>query len=120
LIPFSLIQQMETSTFTKTAADQMEHRQARGQAKTLFGQSVIQPELPTDPIEPVENEALFSKAVQVIAWRNLQSVSSGRTCRLNLDWLEFVCGCENHRFQTKTLINTHALAPVCSPLCRKC
>jgi tryptophan-rich hypothetical protein len=34
---------------------------------------VIQPELPTDPIELVEIEAVFSKAVQVIAWRELQN-----------------------------------------------
>jgi tryptophan-rich hypothetical protein len=33
---------------------------------------VIQSELPTDPIERVEIEAVFSKAVQVIAWRELQ------------------------------------------------
>jgi tryptophan-rich hypothetical protein len=33
---------------------------------------VIQPELPTDPIVCVEIEAVFSKAVQVIAWRDLQ------------------------------------------------
>ena len=33
---------------------------------------VIQPELPTDPIEQVEIEAVFSKAVQVIGWRELQ------------------------------------------------
>jgi len=33
---------------------------------------VIQPELPTDPIELVEIEAVFSKAVQIIAWRELQ------------------------------------------------
>ena len=33
---------------------------------------VIQPELPTDPIELVELEAVFSKAVQVIAWQDLQ------------------------------------------------
>jgi tryptophan-rich hypothetical protein len=33
---------------------------------------VIQPELPTDPIVSVEIEAVFSKAVQVIAWRDLQ------------------------------------------------
>jgi tryptophan-rich hypothetical protein len=32
----------------------------------------IQPDLPTDPIEQVEIEAVFSKAVQVIAWRDLQ------------------------------------------------
>jgi len=33
---------------------------------------VIQPELPTDPIEWVEIEAVFSKATQIIAWRQLQ------------------------------------------------
>ena len=33
---------------------------------------VIQPELPTDPIENVEIEAVFSKATQVIACRELQ------------------------------------------------
>ncbi len=33
---------------------------------------VIQPLLPTDPIELVEIESLFSKATQVIAWRDLQ------------------------------------------------
>ena len=34
---------------------------------------VIQPVLPTDPIEQVEIESVFSKAVQVIAWRELQN-----------------------------------------------
>ena len=34
---------------------------------------VILPELPTDPIESVEIEAVFSKATQVIAWRELQN-----------------------------------------------
>ena len=33
---------------------------------------VIQPELPTYSIERVEIEAVFSKAVQVIDWRELQ------------------------------------------------
>ncbi len=33
---------------------------------------VIQTELDTDPIERVEIEAVFSKATQVIAWRDLQ------------------------------------------------
>jgi tryptophan-rich hypothetical protein len=33
----------------------------------------IQPELPTDPIVSVEIEAVFSKAMQVIAWRELQN-----------------------------------------------
>ena len=39
---------------------------------------VIQPELPTDPIELVEIEAVFSKAVQEIAWRELQDESVWR------------------------------------------
>jgi tryptophan-rich hypothetical protein len=33
---------------------------------------VIQHEQPTDPIETVEIEAVFSKATQTIAWRDLQ------------------------------------------------
>jgi tryptophan-rich hypothetical protein len=33
---------------------------------------VIQPEQPADPIESVEIEAIFSKATQIIPWRNLQ------------------------------------------------
>jgi len=33
---------------------------------------VIQPDLPTDPLVSVEIEAVFSKATQVIAWRELQ------------------------------------------------
>ena len=33
---------------------------------------VIEPEQLTDPIERVELEAVFSKAVQEIAWRDLQ------------------------------------------------
>jgi tryptophan-rich hypothetical protein len=33
---------------------------------------VIQPLLPTDSIELVEIESVFSKATQVIAWRELQ------------------------------------------------
>ena len=33
---------------------------------------VIQPEQPTDPIVSVEIEAVFSKATQVIAWRERQ------------------------------------------------
>jgi hypothetical protein len=44
-----------------------------------FGVSrVIQPELPTDPIERVEIEAVFSRAVQEIAWRELQDDSVWR------------------------------------------
>ncbi len=33
---------------------------------------VIQPELATEPVVLVEIEAVFSKATQVIAWRELQ------------------------------------------------
>jgi hypothetical protein len=33
---------------------------------------LIKPELPTDPIERVEIEAVFSKGTQVSAWRELQ------------------------------------------------
>ena len=39
---------------------------------------VIQPEQPTDPIEDVEIEAVFSKAKQIIAWRELQNDSVWR------------------------------------------
>jgi len=39
---------------------------------------VIQPEVPTDPIEWVEIEAVFSKAAQVIQWRALQDESVWR------------------------------------------
>ena len=34
---------------------------------------VIQPELPTYPIEQVEIESVFSKATQIIQWRALQN-----------------------------------------------
>jgi tryptophan-rich hypothetical protein len=34
---------------------------------------VIKPELPTDPIELVEIESVFSKATQLIQWRDLQN-----------------------------------------------
>ena len=44
-----------------------------------FGVSrVIQPDDPTAPIEQVKIEAVFSKAVQVIAWRDLQDDSVWR------------------------------------------
>lgn len=33
---------------------------------------VIQPELETDPVEWVEIEAVFSKATQIIRWRELK------------------------------------------------
>jgi tryptophan-rich hypothetical protein len=41
--------------------------------KDFLVSRVIQPALPTDPIELVEIEAVFSKATQVIAWRELQN-----------------------------------------------
>ena len=41
---------------------------------------VIQPEQPTDPIESVEIEAVFSKATQVIARRDLRDNSVWRQC----------------------------------------
>jgi tryptophan-rich hypothetical protein len=40
--------------------------------KHFLVSKVIQPELSTDPIEWVEVEAVFSKATQVIQWRDLQ------------------------------------------------
>jgi tryptophan-rich hypothetical protein len=39
---------------------------------------VIQPELPTDPIEMVEIESVFSKASHVIPWRELQNADVWR------------------------------------------
>jgi tryptophan-rich hypothetical protein len=39
---------------------------------------VIEPEQLTDPIERVEIEAVFSKTVQEIAWRDLQDESVWR------------------------------------------
>jgi len=39
---------------------------------------VIEPELPTAPIEQVEIEAVFSKATQVIDWRELQGNGAWR------------------------------------------
>jgi tryptophan-rich hypothetical protein len=41
---------------------------------------VIDPDLPTDPVVSVEIEAVFSKATQVIAWRELQDNSVWRQC----------------------------------------
>ena len=34
---------------------------------------VIQPLMPTDPIEMVEIESVFSKDMQIIPWRDLQN-----------------------------------------------
>jgi tryptophan-rich hypothetical protein len=39
---------------------------------------VIQPALPSDPIELVEIEAVFSKATRIIPWRELQDDSVWR------------------------------------------
>ena len=39
---------------------------------------VIQAEQPTDPIELVEIEAVFSKATRIINWRELQDASVWR------------------------------------------
>ena len=39
---------------------------------------VIEPELPTDPIESVEIEAALSKATQIISWRELKDDSVWR------------------------------------------
>jgi len=36
---------------------------------------VIQPEQPTEPVELVEIEAVFSKATRIINWRELQDAS---------------------------------------------
>ena len=41
--------------------------------KHFLVSKVIQPELPTDPIEWVEIQAVFSKTIQTIAWRDLQN-----------------------------------------------
>ena len=39
---------------------------------------MIQPELPTDPVELVEIESVFPKETQVIPWRNLQDADVWR------------------------------------------
>ena len=39
---------------------------------------VVEPELPTDPIESVEIEAVLSKATQIIPWRDLKDDSVWR------------------------------------------
>jgi tryptophan-rich hypothetical protein len=39
---------------------------------------VIQPVLPTDPIEMVEIESVFSKATQMITWRELKDDGAWR------------------------------------------
>ena len=49
-----------------------------GKQKHFLVSRVIQLEQPTDPIESVEIEAVFSKATQVFAWRALQDDSVWR------------------------------------------
>jgi len=46
--------------------------------KHFLVSQVIQPESPTDPIELVEIESVFSKETQVIPWRNLQDAEVWR------------------------------------------
>ena len=46
--------------------------------KHFLVSQVIEPDLPTDPVVSVEIEAVFSKATQVIAWRELQDDSVWR------------------------------------------
>ena len=43
--------------------------------KHFLVSKVVEPEPPNDPIELVEIEAVFSKATQVIPWRELQNDS---------------------------------------------
>ena len=46
--------------------------------KHFLVSKVIKPEEPNDPIELVEIEAVFSKATQIISWRELQDDSVWR------------------------------------------
>ena len=46
--------------------------------KNFLVSRVIEPDLPTDPVVSVEIEAVFSKATQVIAWRELEDDSVWR------------------------------------------
>ena len=41
--------------------------------KHFLVSKVIKPELPNEPVEFVEIESIFSKASQVIPWRDLQN-----------------------------------------------
>ena len=50
----------------------MDRRQPLARKKHYLLSRVIEPELPMDPVVSVEIEAVFSKATQVIAWRELQ------------------------------------------------
>jgi tryptophan-rich hypothetical protein len=46
--------------------------------KHFLVSKVIKPEEPSDPIELIEIEAVFSKATQIISWRELQDGSVWR------------------------------------------
>ena len=46
--------------------------------KHFLVSKVIKPKLPDGPVELVEVEAVFSKATQVIAWRDLQNADVWR------------------------------------------
>ena len=50
----------------------MDSRDPLVQAKQFWVSRVIQSELASDPVVSVEIEAVFSKAAQVIDWRDLQ------------------------------------------------
>ena len=41
--------------------------------KNFLVSKVIKPDLPNDPVEWVEIESVFSKATQIIRWRDLQN-----------------------------------------------
>ena len=49
-----------------------------GKQKHFLVSRVIQPALPTDPIALVEIKSVFSKASQVIPWRDLQDAEVWR------------------------------------------
>ena len=68
----------EPAESQKTAINQVDCRQTHRQTKALLVSRVIEPDLPTDPVVSVEIEAVFSKATQVIAWRELQNDSVWR------------------------------------------
>ena len=48
------------------------HPDTIAKQKHFLVSRVIEPDLPTDPVVSVEIDAVFSKATQVIAWRELQ------------------------------------------------
>ncbi|WP_297722929.1 TIGR02450 family Trp-rich protein [Limnohabitans sp. Rim8] len=52
--------------------------EAKAKQKHFLVSRVIKPELSTDPIGLVEIEAVFSKATQIIVWRELQNDTAWR------------------------------------------